>query len=234
MTDPSSEHFDPRERAKEILRGAMADAHAVAPLDFDAIGERLAEIISPDAGPDSPALDLEPIRDRLAAASRGPWRTHDTHLNWGGHTFTVLGPHQQEPGSGEEGRALHKTEGIAWCPTFEGSPFPPPQNASDNAAFIAAARQDIPALLAEVERLRAILDDSTPYHLIDLTDTGWTLKHPIACRPDLFNCPVNRAAQNIGTAKPTVVFGPLGPGVWRVEMDADKLVFVEREEGPSC
>jgi len=100
--------------------------------------------------------DLAEIRERLAAASEGPWRTHDTYLEWGRHTATVLGPRRSEPSS-RPGWSKDTTEGIAWCPTFEGTPMPPRQNAFANAAFIAAARQDIPALLDEVERLRAEL-----------------------------------------------------------------------------
>jgi hypothetical protein len=48
-------------------------------------------------------------------------------------------------------------------------------------------------LAAEVKRLRILLGDS-PEHVIQITDDGWTIMHPIACRPDLFACPVNRAA----------------------------------------
>lgn len=31
-------------------------------------------------------------------------------------------------------------------------------------------------------------------HVIDLRDDGWTVKHPLTCRADLFACPVNVAA----------------------------------------
>jgi len=34
-----------------------------------------------------------------------------------------------------------------------------------------------------------------PRHIVQCTDAGWTIKHPLSCRPDLFNCPVNRAAE---------------------------------------
>ncbi len=102
-------------------------------------------------------LDLDAIRECLAAASEGPWRTHDTHLGaWGGHTATVLGPERREPGS-SPGWDRITTEGIAWLPTFEGSPRESRQNPWNNATFIAAARQDVPALLAEVDRLRELL-----------------------------------------------------------------------------
>ncbi len=32
-------------------------------------------------------------------------------------------------------------------------------------------------------------------HVIDLREDGWTMSHPLSCRPVLFDCPVNRAAQ---------------------------------------
>lgn len=171
---------------------------------------------------ESAPLDLTPIRERLAAASAGPWRTHDTHLDWGGYTHTVLGPERREPGS-QPGWERLATEGIAWCPTFEGSPRAAPRNAQANAAFIAASYEDVTVLLAEVERLRAILDDSPPYHVMDLREDGFTIKHPISCRPDLFNCPVNRVAHAMDGP-------PVDPGQWHVDMAFGQLVFVEREE----
>lgn len=54
--------------------------------------------------------------------------------------------------------------------------------------------QTIAEVLAdEVGRLRIVLSES-PEHVIEFTEQGWTIMHPIACRPDLFACPVNRAA----------------------------------------
>lgn len=31
-------------------------------------------------------------------------------------------------------------------------------------------------------------------HVIEIREDGWTIQHPLACRPNLFDCPVNRAA----------------------------------------
>ncbi|HEX6869939.1 MAG TPA: hypothetical protein VF163_02480 [Micromonosporaceae bacterium] len=44
-------------------------------------------------------------------------------------------------------------------------------------------------------------------HIIELTGAGWTLMHPLQCRPDLFACEVNRAAQDSLTEVPEC-----GPG----------------------
>lgn len=47
--------------------------------------------------------------------------------------------------------------------------------------------------LAAAGRLAPVDDD--PRHIIDLRADGWTIMHPLACRPQLFECPVNRAAE---------------------------------------
>ena len=89
-------------------------------------------------------LDLDAIRERAEAATEGPWHSHD---------FGYAG--EEEPSSivVHVGRFDHSdlrhpdTEtAVAWMPRWEGQE-------SDNAAFIAHARTDVPDLLAEVERL---------------------------------------------------------------------------------
>ena len=55
---------------------------------------------------DQLAAYLAEVQEREQAATRGPWRTHDTWLEPGGHTATVL--------SGD-GNA---TDLRAWLPTF--------------------------------------------------------------------------------------------------------------------
>jgi hypothetical protein len=86
-------------------------------------------------------LDLAPIQARADAATPGPW--------WNdGHEIAI---YQGEPGG----------PGDVWIGETCTTRLPDWGNA--NAAFIAAARQDVPALLAEVTRLREInrrLDDS--------------------------------------------------------------------------
>lgn len=32
-------------------------------------------------------------------------------------------------------------------------------------------------------------------HILNCNENGWTLMHPLACRPNLFDCPVNAACQ---------------------------------------
>lgn len=33
-------------------------------------------------------------------------------------------------------------------------------------------------------------------HIVDLRANGWTIQHPLSCRPSLFDCPVNEAAEH--------------------------------------
>lgn len=80
-------------------------------------------------------LDLLAIKTRLQAASSGPWRLQ-----------------------GERPAAQH-VGGTLWAGPVQiilaGGRATPLEKA--NAAFVAGARSDVPALIAEVERLRAEL-----------------------------------------------------------------------------
>jgi hypothetical protein len=50
----------------------------------------------------------------------------------------------------------------------------------------------------EVERLKARLAEfeRDTRHIIELRDDGWTIQHPLSCRPDLFSCGYNMAARD--------------------------------------
>ena len=51
-------------------------------------------------------------------------------------------------------------------------------------------------LIAEAVWTEALASlDDIAEHVVELRNDGWTIKHPLACRPDLFNCPVNRVAE---------------------------------------
>lgn len=58
-----------------------------------------------------------------------------------------------------------------------------------------------------------VIDPGEHFHVMEIRQNGWTIKHPIACRPDLFNCPVNRAAS--AELEPPA----LEPGQYRVDLD---------------
>lgn len=58
-------------------------------------------------------------------------------------------------------------------------------------ARLALAERD-----ATITELRAQLTkyEQDDRHIIEFREDGWTLMHPLACRPNLFDCPVNRIA----------------------------------------
>jgi hypothetical protein len=88
----------------------------------------------------SPALDLDAIEARAKAATPGPWEgSTQTGVAGGGFLAQVF-----------EGYGM--TLAIA---TMERP------NGTANAAFIAAARTDVPALIAEVRRLRDDVERET-------------------------------------------------------------------------
>lgn len=83
------------------------------------------------------------IKDLAAAATPGPWFTHDTHLNAGGHTATVLS------GTYPEGQLR------AWLPTWSHKPWDEARNVWNDARWIAALSPavgpDLSALLYALE-----------------------------------------------------------------------------------
>lgn len=52
-------------------------------------------------------------------------------------------------------------------------------------------------------------------HLVNLREDGWTIKHPLSCRPHLFDCPINVAAVRDLLEPPDQL------GVYTCELDAD-------------
>lgn len=89
--------------------------------------------------------DLDALAALEKAATPGPWRAHDTWLTYGGMTATVL--------AGEGSDALR-----AWLPSFSHDPAGLMQrNVWNDAAFIAAARNQMLALLDELAKTRAEL-----------------------------------------------------------------------------
>lgn len=43
-----------------------------------------------------------------------------------------------------------------------------------------------------------VVPKGSDHHVIEFREHGWTLQHPLSCRPDLFACPVNHAAKGRG------------------------------------
>lgn len=90
--------------------------------------------------PSDTALDLEPIKARAAAATPGDWECLPWEQAAGGTDWNVWGPKGSNQVKIDD---LHGDFG-----------------SESDAQFIAHARTDIPALLAEVERLRADLGNA--------------------------------------------------------------------------
>ncbi len=82
--------------------------------------------------------ELQQIRERADAASPGPWRSFwEGRDHLGGSSCIVTGP----PGrTGDDLEIIGAT--------------------MEDQDFVAHAREDVPRLLAEVERLRALLANS--------------------------------------------------------------------------
>ena len=88
-------------------------------------------------------LDTKAILARANAATEGPWRVGNVE------TWHVFG----DPNGDVMARGL----GRVVLRANENFPH------ANDMAFIAAARTDVPALCAEVERLRAVLGDFVEY-----------------------------------------------------------------------
>ena len=86
------------------------------------------------------AEDLAQIRRRCDAAAPGPWKAEKGDPQWGSIGYEVLGVEK----------------GDCNCPD---SDIPAMLADEEDAIFIAHAREDVPRLLAEVERLRNIMSD---------------------------------------------------------------------------
>ena len=82
-------------------------------------------------------LDLEPIKERLAAATPGPWKAKED--SWDGYSVVI---DDNGPGVSIIAEQIGQGEDGGW----------------GDAEFIAHAPEDIAALISEVERLRAERD----------------------------------------------------------------------------
>lgn len=87
-----------------------------------------------------------------------------------------------------------------------------------------ALHEEYAKLRDEVQRLRTQLDDlgaNQTEHVIDIKPDGWTIKHPLACRPELFNCPVHNAAAAREFADPHP-----GPGRYGVSLSETGWIVI--------
>lgn len=67
----------------------------------------------------------------------------------------------------------------------------------------------------------AVVEKGSEEHVIDFREDGWTIKHPLRCRPNLFDCPINRECEAQSWLEP-----PVPPGRYELELsDGDELVI---------
>lgn len=96
--------------------------------------------------------DLQSIIDRANAAT--------SEDQWDAHMVTCCGQHYGHPGGGQ-----HTNVNRSWA---VGPPSRTGIQALADTAFIKESRRDIPALVAEVQRLRHLLSESK-----ELYQLGW-------------------------------------------------------------
>ncbi len=109
--------------------------------------------------------DLAAIEARAEAATPGPWMTRDQPISWntiGLETFKDRDPAELEPEHVVMTTWLHgqlRSEVVIFCVAV--SPFFDRTYhvhiRPEDAAFIAHSRADVPALVAEVRRLKAMV-----------------------------------------------------------------------------
>jgi Family of unknown function (DUF6085) len=92
-----------------------------------------------------------------------------------------------------------------------------------------ATREDADTAIAAVEQLRAEIDvyRGDTRHIIELRVDGFTIQHPLACRPNLFDCPVNQAARRDLDSPP----GP-GPGRYYCDLADGWLAIGDPVDAP--
>lgn len=127
--------------------------------------------------------ELVQIEQRVAAASAGPWRSRWRELADAKQEDTesiVVPPDFDRPGSHEGNRVV---VGLLY---YDGEHAAVTE---DNAVFIAAARQDVPALVAEVRRLRELVEAAEWRGAVvgDQSTCPWCLMRPRQGHAD--NCP---------------------------------------------
>lgn len=113
-------------------------------------------------------LDLEAIRKRCEAATEGPWLRETGDERRSSNVIRIL---HEIDGT----RLYRRYEKVAeiWEDEDEGEqPADPSENSEADAEFIAHAREDVPALLAEVDRLRALLR-SAPASVAATEEPRW-------------------------------------------------------------
>lgn len=119
---------------------------------------------------------LEAIRQRVDAATPGPWMAANEHGNLPPESSPAWCVCQMRPGyENMEGQVDDRGRRDGWLRDVAETPGRKHEYDHD-AEFIAHAREDVPALLREVDRLRAMFDGMTDEWGIRDVD-GWVSRH---------------------------------------------------------
>lgn len=78
------------------------------------------------------------LREAASTATPGPWRTHDTWIDAGGHTATVL----------TDRESINDTDLVAWVPTMSNTPWDETRNAWRDAGWMALMHPGVGLALA--------------------------------------------------------------------------------------
>lgn len=125
----------------------MKDLEAVYDAEIFPLMKKILEVCKTLTGgrvrvPD--VLDLKAIEQRVEAARPGPWHVYDRGIG-----FEVHSVH-----SGSNSGYCH----LPTCHTLTDGQRD--TLAPGDAAFVAAARQDVPALIEEIRRLREVMSEA--------------------------------------------------------------------------
>jgi len=156
--------------------------------------------------------ELAVIKARTEAATPGPWAVPVANV------FRVIAPEEEHHNPPHGLTPPYPWHIVCKMSDFDGE--------ATDAEFIAHARTDVPALVAEVERLWEALNQSA--HVIAFDDDGWSIEHLVECRPHMTRCAYHRAAVEAakGWDEP-----PRSPGRYAVNLTPDgALVIGERIE----
>lgn len=87
-----------------------------------------------------------------------------------------------------------------------------------HAAKPAMLSRDLARLLED----KVLVIDPDELHKIEMKLDGWTVLHPMACRPRLFGCPFTQAAHALGAPTAEEV------GVYTIVLEEDQIKMVEK------
>jgi hypothetical protein len=168
----------------------------------------IAELVGLDRETDEPELVVNRVRERLVAPAVRP------------ASPVVMPQSVSERHTGK--RVRYAYDGDTWdgwlitiTPTALGTQATVKRDDGEDWVVMAknCALIDSPSA--------APADDEAVEHVIEFRARGWTIKHPLSCRPALFDCPVNRAVEDQLAGPPATL------GRYIVDLQDGELVVGE-------